>query len=98
MSADQLSKPNAEEHLRLQAALRESEMLRELAELLASSLDLEHILKVLVKRTTEVCEVERCAVWLLEDERGTLRPQTYHLSSPMLDRKIIKAADALWYR
>src|SRR5579863_9932707 len=98
MPGDQFALPNAQEHARLRAALRESEILRELAELLASSLDLEHILKVLVKRTTEVCEVERCAVWLLEDERGTLRPQTYHLSSPMLDHKIIKAADALWYR
>lgn len=98
MLANQHSAPDPVEHIRLRDALRESEILRELTELLASSLDLEHILKVLVKRTTEVCEVERCAVWLLEDERGTLRPQTYHLSSPMLDRKIIKAADTLWYR
>ena len=98
MLANQHSAPDPVEHIRLRDALRESETLRELSELLASSLDLEHILKVLVKRTTEVCEVERCAVWLLEDERGTLRPKTYSLSSPMLDRKIIKAADALWYR
>src|SRR6266849_9005775 len=98
MLADQITTPNPEEHIRLQAALRESEILRELAELLASSLDLEHILQVLVKRTAEVCEVERCAVWLLEDARGALRPQTYHLSSQSLDRKTIKAADAMWYR
>jgi PAS domain S-box-containing protein len=98
MSADQLPTPNPEEHLRLRAALRESEILRELAELLASSLDLERILQVLVKRTTEVCEVERCSVWLLEDARGTLRPQTYHLASQLLDRKTIRAADAVWYR
>lgn len=98
MLANQHSAPDPVEHIRLRDALRESEILRELAELLASSLDLEHILKVLVKRTTEVCEVERCAVWLLEDERGTLRPKTYYLSSPMLDHKIIKAADTLWYR
>ena len=98
MISDQHSAPDPVEHIRLQDALRESEILRELAELLASSLDLKHILKVLVKRTTEVCEVERCAVWLLEDERGILRPQTYYLSSPRLDRKIIKAADVLWYR
>ena len=98
MLANQHPAPDPVEHIRLRDALRESEILRELAELLASSLDLDHILKVLVKRTTEVCEVERCAVWLLEDERGTLRPQTYYLSSPMLDRKIIKAADTRWYR
>jgi PAS domain S-box-containing protein len=98
MLADQITTPNPEEHIRLQAALRESEILRELAELLASSLDLEHILQVLVKRTAEVCEVERCAVWLLEDARGALRPQTYYLSSQSLDRKTIKAADAIWYR
>src|SRR5260370_7096584 len=98
MLADQITTPNPEEHIRLQAALRESEILRELAELLASSLDLEHILQVLVKRTAEVCEVERCAVWLLEDARGALRPQTYYLSSHSPDRKTIKAADAMWYR
>ncbi len=97
MSADRFSAPNPEEHLRLQAALRESEILRELAELLASSLDLERILQVLVKRTTEVCEVERCAVWLLEDARGMLLPQTFYLSSQSLDHKAIKAARSIWY-
>lgn len=85
-------------HARLQAALRESELLREMAELLASSLDLERILYVLVKRTTQVCEVERCTVWLLEDTRGVLRPKTYHLASKSLDSKLINAADHLWYR
>src|SRR5579872_3295964 len=98
MSANQHSAPNSEEHIRLQDALRESEILRELAELLASSLDLEHILRVLVKRTTEVCEVKRCTVWLLEDARGILRPQIYHLSSQIADRKTIRAADSIWYR
>jgi PAS domain S-box-containing protein len=98
MLADQHSTPDPEEHIRLQDALRESEILRELAELLASSLDLQHILQVLAKRTTEVCEVKRCSVWLLEDARGTLRPQTYHLAEQILDRKTIRAADAIWYR
>src|ERR1700686_5481367 len=98
MIADQHSAPDPEEHIRLQDALRESEILRELAELLASSLDLQHILQVLAKRTTEVCEVKRCTVWLLEDARGTLRPQTYHLAAHILDRKTIRAADVIWYR
>src|SRR6266571_803502 len=98
MSVDQPASPNTQEHQRLLAALRESVILRELAELLASSLDLDHILKVLVKRTTEVCEVERCAVWLLEDERGIFRPATYHLSSQHLNAKSIAAADSLWFR
>src|SRR6266571_9119063 len=98
MSVDQPAPPDTKEHQRLLAALRESVILRELAELLASSLDLDHILKVLVKRTTEVCEVERCAVWLLEDARGVFRPATYHLSSQHLDANSIAAADSLWYR
>lgn len=98
MSADQHAVPHTDEHTRLQDALRESEILRELAELLASSLDLDHILRVLVQRTTEVCGIERCTVWLLEDARGTLRPQAYHLSSQFLDRKTIRAADAIWHR
>jgi PAS domain S-box-containing protein len=98
MIADQHATPDPEEHIRLQDALRESEILRELAELLASSLDLQHILQVLAKRTTEVCEVKRCTVWLLEDARGTLRPQTYHLAAHILDHKTIRAADVIWYR
>ena len=98
MPGDSPPLTNEPEHSRLLTALRESEILRELAELLASSLDLDSILKVLVKRTTEVCEVERCAVWLLEDARGIFRPATYHLSSQHLDAKSILAADSLWYR
>ncbi len=98
MPGDLLPSPNPQEHFRLQAALRESEILRELAELLASSLDLERILQVLVKRTTQVCEVERCAVWLLEDARGMFHPKTYHLSTQLLDHQTIQTADAIWYR
>src|SRR5205807_2032839 len=86
-----------QEHQRLLIALRESEILRELAELLASSLDLKRILQVLTKRTTEVCEVERCAVWLLEDPRHAFRPADYYLSSQRLNPKHIKAADRIWY-
>jgi PAS domain S-box-containing protein len=98
MSTDQRPLPSSQEQARLQSALRESEILREFAELLASSLDLEHILRVLVKRTTQVCEVERCCVWLLEEARGILRPKTYHLQSTSLNRKQIDSADRLWYR
>src|SRR5271157_2383540 len=97
MSVDQPASPNTQDHQRLLAALRESVILRELAELLASSLDLDRILQVLVKRTTEVCEVERCAVWLLEDSKGILRPATYHLSSQQLNSDTIQAADHIWY-
>jgi len=97
MSGENSTFTNDKEHLRLVAALRESEILRELAELLASSLDLNHILRILVKRTTEVCGVERCAVWLLEDDLNVLRPAAYHLSSEHLSSKTIKAADHIWY-
>ncbi len=97
MSGENSTFTNDKEHLRLVAALRESEILRELAELLASSLDLNHILRVLVKRTTEVCGVERCAVWLLEDDLNVLRPAAYHLSSQHLSSKTIRAADHIWY-
>jgi PAS domain S-box-containing protein len=96
MSVDQPAPSNIQEHQRLLAALRESEILRELAELLTSSLDLNHILQVLVKRTTEVCQIERCAVWLLDDTRNLLQPATYHLSSQQLNSKIIMAADHIW--
>ncbi|HEY0756478.1 MAG TPA: GAF domain-containing protein [Ktedonobacteraceae bacterium] len=86
------------EHARLQKALRESVILRELADILNSSLDLEHILQELVKRTTELCEVARCAVWLVEETGEKLRPITYHLASSILSSKKRKAADAIWYR
>ena len=96
MSVDQPAPSNIQEHQRLLAALRESEILRELAELLTSSLDLNHILQVLVKRTTEVCQIERCAVWLLDETRNLLRPTIYHLSSQQLNSHIIMAADHIW--
>src|SRR6266699_3673871 len=67
-----------QEHQRLVTALRESEILRELAEVLASSLDLNNILKVLTKRTAEVCAVDRCSVWLVEDNRDVFRPAAYY--------------------
>src|SRR6266566_4105815 len=88
---------NDQEQQRLLTALRESEILRELAELLASSLDLNHILQILTKRSTEVCGVERCAVWLLEEDLNVLRPATYHLASQHLSSKRVKAADHIWY-
>lgn len=97
MSGENPTFTDDKEHLRLVAALRESEILRELAELLASSLDLNHILRVLVKRTTEVCGIERCAVWLLEEDLNVLRPAAYHLSSQHLSSKTIRAADHIWY-
>ena len=97
MSVDQPAPSNIQEHQRLLAALRESEILRELAELLTSSLDLNHILQVLVKRTTEVCQIERCAVWLLDDTQTILRPATYYLSSQQLSNDIIMAADHIWH-
>jgi PAS domain S-box-containing protein len=86
-----------QEHQRLVSALRESEILRELAELLASSLDLNNVLKVLTKRTAEVCEVERCSVWLVEDGHAVFRPAVYYLSSQRIDQKKMSAADHLWY-
>ncbi len=92
------SNQSAQEHLRLLAALRESEILRELGELLASSLDLNHILQILVKRTAEVCEIERCTAWLLDEKSDVLRPATYHLSSQHIASTTIQAADSIWYR
>jgi PAS domain S-box-containing protein len=96
MSVDQPAPSTNQEHQRLLAALRESEILRELAALLTSSLDLNHILQVLVKRTTEVCQVERCAVWLLNDTQNLLIPATYYLTSQQLNSQIIMAADHMW--
>jgi PAS domain S-box-containing protein len=98
MSDETPSFTNEQAHLQLVAALRESEILRELAKLLASSLDLNHILQVLVKRTTDVCGVQRCSVWLLENSRRAFIPATYYLISHNLSSQHVQAADSIWYR
>ena len=97
MLGDRPSFTNDQEHQRLVTALRESEILRELAELLASSLDLKKILHILTKRTAEVCEVERCSVWLLDDTRNAFHPAAYHLSSQHIDHAKVTAANEIWY-
>ena len=96
MPGENRSFTNEQERQQLLTALRESEILRELAELLASSLDLKRILQVLTKRTTEVCEVERCSVWLLEDIRNVFYPAAYYLFSQRISPKNIEAADRIW--
>ncbi|WP_176728864.1 sensor histidine kinase [Thermogemmatispora onikobensis] len=97
-SQEQPASSQNSEHQRLLSALRESEILRELAGLLASSLDLDRVLQVLVQRTTEVCRVGRCAVWLHDEERQLLRPVVYHLARELVDAKRQRIADQLWYR
>ncbi len=86
------------EHARLVKALRESELLRELAALLASSLDPTHILQVLVRRTTEACDVERCAVWLLHEGQTHLIPSAYHIASQSFDHQTIERAENSWHQ
>src|SRR5438067_150112 len=89
---------NEQEHQRLLTALRESEILRELAELLTSSLDLKRILQVLTKRSTEVCEVERCSAWLLDKTQDIFLPAAYYLSAQHINPRSIQAADHIWYQ
>ena len=89
---------NGQEHTRLLKALRESELLRELAELLASSLDLTRILQVLVKRATEACDVSRCAVWLLDQSQTHFLPSAYHMSTQNMSGKRLHTADRIWHQ
>ncbi|GHO77482.1 hypothetical protein KSD_52530 [Ktedonobacter sp. SOSP1-85] len=98
MPGEQSISTSNEEHIRLRNALRESELLRELSELLASSLDPTHILQVLVRRTTEVCEVQRCAVWLLDEAQTSFLPSAYHLNASSFPPKALQAADHVWHR
>jgi signal transduction histidine kinase/PAS domain-containing protein len=86
------------EQTQLRAALRESQLLRELSELLSSSFDTTHILQILVKRTTEVCEVTRCSVWLLDAAKEQLRPAAYHFATHDVQQKIVQLADRTWHR
>lgn len=92
------SSMSSQERSLLLKALRESELLRELAELLASSFDPTHILQVLVRRTTEVCDVERCAVWLLDEASARFLPSAYHVSSIKLKQKMLQVSDHIWRR
>jgi len=96
MLSEHSSPADSQEHSRLLKALRESELLRELSELLASSLDLTHILQVLVKRTTEVCDVERCTVWLLNEAGTNFLPAAYHLSTQNVKNQFRQSMDRVW--
>ncbi|GCE28372.1 hypothetical protein KDA_38560 [Dictyobacter alpinus] len=97
MQSESPASTTSQEHTRLLKALRESELLRELSELLASSLDTTRILQVLVKRATEVCEVSRCAVWLLDEAQCTFRPSAYHMSTQHISGKVLQVADRMWH-
>ena len=97
MRSDRSSPANSQEHTQLRKALRESELLREISDLLASSLDPTHILQVLVKRTTEVCEVQRCAVWLLNQDQERFLPAAYHISTDAMPSKALHVADRMWH-
>lgn len=96
MLGERSSSTNDHEHQKLVTALRESEILRELAALLASSLDLKRILQVLTKRTTEVCEIERCSVWLAEEVIEAFRPAAYYLSTERISNNKVEAGDTIW--
>jgi PAS domain S-box-containing protein len=84
------------EHERLLRVLRESEILREIAELLASSLDTTHILQILVQKVTDVCEIGRCAVWLYDENGVRFRPASYHLNAPQLKPANIQMMERFW--
>jgi PAS domain S-box-containing protein len=98
MLSEHSSPADSQEHSRLLKALRESELLRELSELLASSLDPTRILQVLVKRTTEVCDVERCTVWLLNETGTSFLPAAYHFSTPTPKQKVRQSVERMWHQ
>ena len=98
MLSEHSSPADSQEHSRLLKALRESELLRELSELLASSLDPTKILQVLVKRTTEACDVERCTVWLLNEPGTSFLPAAYHFSTPTPKQKVRQSVERMWHQ
>jgi signal transduction histidine kinase/PAS domain-containing protein len=97
MRHDCVPSTKTQENVQLRKALRESELLREISELLASSLNLTHILQVLVKRTTEVCDVQRCAVWLLDQDQKRFLPAAYHFSTSAISSRLLHIADRMWH-
>ena len=87
-----------QEHKRLQQALRESEILRELSALLASSLDLSHVLQKLVQHTVEICQVERCTVWLHDESKGYFIPKVHYLGTDRLQQDAVEKGIHTWQR
>jgi signal transduction histidine kinase/PAS domain-containing protein len=96
MRSDRPLPADTQEHTQLRKALRESELLREISDLLASSLDPTRILQVLVKHTTEICDVQRCAVWLLNRDQKRFVPAAYHFSPDSMSSKALQVADRMW--
>jgi signal transduction histidine kinase/PAS domain-containing protein len=89
---------SSQKHVHVTNAVHENELLHELANLLTSSSDLTHLLQTLVKRTTEACNVERCAIWLLNEPRALFLPAAYHFAQGNLSPKQFQAADYIWHR
>jgi PAS domain S-box-containing protein len=52
----------------------ESSALLDIAEAMSSTLDLNRLLKIVGRRTAEVCGVDRCSMLLLDEEAGKLIP------------------------
>ena len=95
---DTLMQTLEQEHKRLQQALHESEILRELSALLASSLDLPHVLQKLAQHTVEVCNVERCTVWLHEESKGCFIPKIHYLGTDRLQHDAVQRGEHDWQR
>ncbi|WP_220201750.1 sensor histidine kinase [Reticulibacter mediterranei] len=89
---------SGQKHIHATNAIRENNLLHELAHLLTSSSDLAHILQLFVRHAAEACDVERCAIWLLDESRALFLPSTYHFAQGNLSPKQFQAADYIWHR
>ena len=69
-----------------QRKARESSALLEIARAVSSVLDLNRLLEIIAQKTAEVCEVDRCTILLLDEERNRLVPLMSQFSDGAKDQ------------
>ncbi len=73
-----------------QRRVQESRVLLDIAAAVSSTLDLTQILKLIARRTAEVCQVHRCSIFLLDAQRQSALPLMSQLASGEKDELLWK--------
>ena len=79
------------ENLRLRIAVEELSVLNEIATAISSTLDLDHVIDMIVQKCVKHLKVDQGAIWLLEEQDGETPLKT-------MVRKVDSAANHLPYR
>jgi len=71
-----------------QRRLKESLILLDVATAVGSTLDLTQVLKLIARRTAEVCEAHRCSIFLLDEQRKHVLPLMSQFASGTADKQL----------